>query len=207
MGKPWLNYHLEMQLLQDALKLVRRDRTNFAGTNNGLGNGFTIIWFPDSADCDYRLCLFQWAFRTVIIISVSSTVFWTVNIIFISSTGTSGRKVLAENYSIPPVKNWWKLTQFPQCQKTKKWQISLELSVSRGHSFLHPNNSCFTSLGVHIKITNLHFILKYLNLGLHIKILNVHSSPNNSRSHSLDQDSQKCFVILLIVVGLRRRSK
>jgi len=43
MGKPWLNYHLEMQLLQDALKLVRRDRTNFAGTNNGLGNGFTII--------------------------------------------------------------------------------------------------------------------------------------------------------------------
>lgn len=45
MGKPWVNYHLEMQLLQDALKLVRRDRTNFnfAGTNNGLGNGFTII--------------------------------------------------------------------------------------------------------------------------------------------------------------------
>lgn len=44
MGKPWDNYHLEMQLLQDALKLVRRDRTAFSlGTNNGVGNGFTMI--------------------------------------------------------------------------------------------------------------------------------------------------------------------
>lgn len=43
MGKPWDNYHLEMQLLQDALKLVRRDRTAFIGCNNGVGNGYTMI--------------------------------------------------------------------------------------------------------------------------------------------------------------------
>jgi len=42
MGKPWINYHLELQLLQDALKLVRRDRT-LVGNCEGMGNGFTII--------------------------------------------------------------------------------------------------------------------------------------------------------------------
>jgi len=57
-GKPWANYHLEMQLLQDALKLVRRDRTVLAssGLHNqtqvsishqpnytDMGNGVTMI--------------------------------------------------------------------------------------------------------------------------------------------------------------------
>lgn len=49
MGKPWSNYHLEMQLLQDALKLVRRDRTVMTSSGAGqpnftdLGNGVTMI--------------------------------------------------------------------------------------------------------------------------------------------------------------------
>eukprot|EP00092_Neocalanus_flemingeri_P050518 GFUD01058419.1.p1 GENE.GFUD01058419.1~~GFUD01058419.1.p1 ORF type:complete len:595 (+),score=197.68 GFUD01058419.1:320-2104(+) len=49
MGKPWVNYHLEMQLLQDALKLVRRDRTVMDRSCGGqpnftdLGNGVTMI--------------------------------------------------------------------------------------------------------------------------------------------------------------------
>jgi len=48
MGKPWVNYHLEMQLLQDALKLVRRDRTVMAGQGGqpnytDLGNGVTML--------------------------------------------------------------------------------------------------------------------------------------------------------------------
>jgi len=49
MGKPWVNYHLEMQLLQDALKLVRRDRTVMNSLGGGqpnytdLGNGVTMI--------------------------------------------------------------------------------------------------------------------------------------------------------------------
>jgi len=44
MGKPWTNYHLELQLLQDALKLVRRDRTSlghWTGVTNG--NGLTMV--------------------------------------------------------------------------------------------------------------------------------------------------------------------
>jgi len=36
-GKPWANYHLEMQLLQDALKLARRDR-GVMSTYNSIGN-------------------------------------------------------------------------------------------------------------------------------------------------------------------------
>jgi len=50
MGKPWVNYHLEMQLLQDALKLVRRDRTVMSNSQGGsqpnytdLGNGVTML--------------------------------------------------------------------------------------------------------------------------------------------------------------------
>merc|ERR1719427_136570 len=49
MGKPWSNYHLEMQLLQDALKLVRRDRMVMTSSGTGqsnytdLGNGVTMI--------------------------------------------------------------------------------------------------------------------------------------------------------------------
>jgi len=50
MGKPWVNYHLELQLLQDALKLVRRDRTIVGNSGSsfselgGYGNGaITII--------------------------------------------------------------------------------------------------------------------------------------------------------------------
>jgi len=50
MGKPWANYHLEMQLLQDALKLVRRDRTVMSSHGGGgqpnytdLGNGITSL--------------------------------------------------------------------------------------------------------------------------------------------------------------------
>jgi len=40
MGKPWGNYHLEMQLLQDALKLARRDRGVMSNyTNIGKGGG------------------------------------------------------------------------------------------------------------------------------------------------------------------------
>jgi hypothetical protein len=40
MGKPWGNYHLEMQLLQDALKLARRDRGVMSSyTNIGKGGG------------------------------------------------------------------------------------------------------------------------------------------------------------------------
>merc|ERR1711978_872138 len=54
-GKPWANYHLEMQLLQDALKLVRRDRTVISTTTTtssishsqpnfkDAGNGITMI--------------------------------------------------------------------------------------------------------------------------------------------------------------------
>jgi len=49
-GKPWANYHLEMQLLQDALKLVRRDRTVMSSSSNptqanfqDVGNGITMI--------------------------------------------------------------------------------------------------------------------------------------------------------------------
>lgn len=53
MGKPWANYHLEMQLLQDGLKLVRRDRTGMSSSRGSgpsqpanftdLGNGVTRI--------------------------------------------------------------------------------------------------------------------------------------------------------------------
>jgi len=40
MGKPWGNYHLELQLLQDALKLARRDRGVMSSyTNVGKGGG------------------------------------------------------------------------------------------------------------------------------------------------------------------------
>jgi len=42
MGKPWANYHLEHQLLQDALKLVRRDRTLLTTTTTN-GNGITQL--------------------------------------------------------------------------------------------------------------------------------------------------------------------
>merc|ERR1712029_113488 len=50
-GKPWGNYHLEMQLLQDALKLVRRDKSNQVSIQNltatanfrEAGNGVTMI--------------------------------------------------------------------------------------------------------------------------------------------------------------------
>jgi len=42
MGKPWSNYHLELQLLQDALKLVRRDRTLMSSNMNG-NNGITQL--------------------------------------------------------------------------------------------------------------------------------------------------------------------
>jgi hypothetical protein len=42
LGQPWANYQLEMQLLQDALKLVRRDRTVTPNFTN-LGNGVTRL--------------------------------------------------------------------------------------------------------------------------------------------------------------------
>lgn len=42
MGKPWDHYHLELQLLQDALRLARRDRTLVSGTS-GMANGLTLI--------------------------------------------------------------------------------------------------------------------------------------------------------------------
>ena len=46
MGKPWANYHLEMQLLQDALKLARRDRgvvSNYTSGSNIGSNGGTML--------------------------------------------------------------------------------------------------------------------------------------------------------------------
>jgi len=46
MGKPWANYHLEMQLLQDALKLARRDRgvvSNYTSGSNIGNNGGTML--------------------------------------------------------------------------------------------------------------------------------------------------------------------
>lgn len=48
MGKPWANYHLEMQLLQDALKLARRDRgvvSNYTPGSNIGSNGGTMLWW------------------------------------------------------------------------------------------------------------------------------------------------------------------
>lgn len=42
MGKPWANYHLEMQLLQDALKLARRDR-GVMSTYTSIGGGGTRL--------------------------------------------------------------------------------------------------------------------------------------------------------------------
>jgi len=42
MGQPWANYQLEMQLLQDALKVVRRDRSVTPNFTN-LGNGVTRL--------------------------------------------------------------------------------------------------------------------------------------------------------------------
>ena len=48
MGKPWTNYHLEMQLLQDALKIARRDKTVVSNVNHqpnftDMGNGITSL--------------------------------------------------------------------------------------------------------------------------------------------------------------------
>jgi len=42
MGKPWANYHLEMQLLQDALKLCRRDR-GVMSSYSSIGSGGTRL--------------------------------------------------------------------------------------------------------------------------------------------------------------------
>lgn len=42
MGQPWANYHLEMQLLQDALKLCRRDR-GVMSSYSSIGSGGTRL--------------------------------------------------------------------------------------------------------------------------------------------------------------------
>jgi len=43
MGKPWGNYHLELQLLQDALKLARRDRGVMSSYTNIGEKGGTML--------------------------------------------------------------------------------------------------------------------------------------------------------------------